>query len=88
MTFLENHYLGFMDCPAKSPDMNPIGHIWGQMAIHIRDKDNPPTTQQKLRDVVKAAWDVIRPERLGSLVMSMPRRVRVVQGARGGHAQY
>ena len=44
-----------MDWPAKSPDMKAIEHIWDQMAIHMRDMDNHPTTQQQLRDAVKAA---------------------------------
>ena len=33
---------------SQSPDMNSIEHIWDQMAIHIRDMDNPPTTQQQV----------------------------------------
>ena len=41
MTFLENQDVEVMDWPARSPDMNPIEHIWDQMAVHIRDMDNP-----------------------------------------------
>ena len=61
-----------IDWPAKSPDMYPIEHIWDQMTIHIRDMDSLPTTQQQLRDAAMAAWDALRPERLRSLVRSMP----------------
>ena len=43
---MKTQYVEVMDWPAKSPDMNPIDHIWVQMAIHIHDMDNPPTTQQ------------------------------------------
>ena len=39
--------------------MNLIKHIWDQMAIHIRDMDNPPTTQPQLRDAVMAAWNAL-----------------------------
>ena len=83
MTFLENQDVGVMDWPAKSPDMNPIEHIWDQMATHICDMDNPPTTQQQM-----AAWDVLEPERLRSLMRSMPRRGCAVQDARGGQTRY
>ena len=90
MTFLENQDVEVMDWPAKIPDMNPTPteHIWDQMAIHIRDMNNPPTTQQQLPDAVMAAWDALRPKRLRSLLKSMPRRVCAVQYARGGHTRY
>ena len=44
MTFLQHQDVEVMDWPAKIPDMDAIEHIWDQMAIHIRDMDNPPTT--------------------------------------------
>ena len=71
MTFLENQDVRVMDWPAKSPDMNHIKHIWDKMAIHIRDMDNLPATQQQLRGAVMAVWDALGPERLRSLVRSM-----------------
>ena len=58
------------------------------MAVYIRDMDNPPTTLHQLRDAVMAAWDALRPERLRSLVRSMPRRARALLAARGGHTRY
>ena len=68
--------------------MNPIEHLWDNMAVYIRDMDNPPTTLHQLRDAVMAAWDALRPERLRSLVRSMPRRARALLAARGGHTRY
>ena len=54
-----------MDWPGKTR-YERYEHIWDQMATHIRDMDSPRTTQQRLRDAVIAAWDALRPERLGS----------------------
>ena len=88
MMFLENQDIEAMHWPAKGPAMNPIEHIWDQVNIHIYDMDSPPTTQQQLRDALMAAWDALRPDRLRSLVRSMPRRVHAVQDARGGHTRY
>ena len=88
MTFPENPDVEVMDWSAKGPDMNPIGHIWDQMAIDIRDMDNPPTTQQQLREAVMASWAALKPERLRSLVRGIPQRVRALQDARGEHTYY
>ena len=38
--FLENRNVGRF----KSPDMNPIEHLWEKIAVHIHGRDNPPTT--------------------------------------------
>ena len=58
------------------------------MAIHVRDMDNSPTKQQQFRDAVIAVWDALRPERLKSMLRSMPRRLRAVQHARGEYTWY
>ena len=72
-----------MDWPAKSPDMNPIEHIWDLMAIHICDMDNPRTTQQQM-----TAWNTLRTKKRRSLARSMSRRLCAAQDARGGHTWY
>ena len=66
MTFLEYRDVEVMDCQAKGPDMNPIEHIWDQMAIKIRDMDKSPTAQ--LCAAVTAAWDAVRPGTLGCVL--------------------
>ena len=43
--------------PARSPDLNPIEHIWEQ----IRDKDNPPTAVARLREALSQAWGTVTP---------------------------
>ena len=39
--FLDQHDVEVMDWPARSLDMKSIEHVWDQMAIWIRDMDNP-----------------------------------------------
>ena len=87
MTFLENRDVKVTNWLAKCPDMKVIEHIWDQMAIHIRDMANPPTTQERLNDAVMAVWDALRPKILRSLVTSTPRRGRTVQDGRGVHTK-
>ena len=51
--FLAGEEVKVMQWPARNPDLNPIGHIWDQMGMFIRDMDNPPTTVARLRE---ARW--------------------------------
>ena len=86
--FLEQQDVEVMDWPARSPDMNPIEHVWDQMGIWIRDMAFPPSTVAELQQVVRQAWDAVGPQRVRRLVESMPRRVRAVLAARGGNTRY
>ena len=86
--FLDQQDVEVMDWPARSPDMNPIEHVWDQMSVWIRDMDDPPSTVAELQNAVRQVWAAVRPGRVRTLVESMPRRVRALMAARGGHTRY
>ena len=69
-----------MDCPARSPDMNPIEHVWDQMSVWIGDMDEPPSAIAQLNNAVRQAWAAVRPGRVRTLVENMPRSVMGQQG--------
>ena len=70
------------------PTRNPIKHIWDQMGLFIRYIDNPPTTVVRLQEVLLQSWGAVNPEWMEVLVRSIPRRLRAVMAARGGHTWY
>ena len=85
--FLDQQDAEVMDWPARSPNMNPIERVWDQMAVWIRDIEDPPSTIAELNNAVRQAWTAVRPGRVRTLVDSMPRCVRALLAARGGHTR-
>lgn len=81
--FAHHPEVNVIDWPAKSPDLNPIEHVW---AIMVRDWDNrEERTAASLRDHVREVWESIRrrPRICSSLVQSMPRRIDAVIDSAG-----
>ena len=70
--FLQEKGIDAMDWPARSPDLNPIEHIWDIMSHH------PPQTVQELADALVQVWEEIPQETSGILMRSMNRSSREV----------
>lgn len=69
--------------PACSPDLNPIEHLWE--LLDRRRKDAP---ELPLLERLQYAWSTISRDECKKLVESVPRRLRAVVEARGGHTRY
>ncbi|GFS89583.1 transposable element Tcb2 transposase [Trichonephila clavipes] len=48
-----------MECPACSPDMNPIEHVWDALGRRVAGRQPPPQTLQDLEGVLLEEWDRI-----------------------------
>ena len=86
--FLQEEGIDAMDWPARSPDLNPIEHIWDIMSRSIHQRHVTPQTVQELADALVQVWEEIPQETIRHLIRSMPRRCREVIQARGGHTHY
>ena len=97
--FLDQQDVEVMDWPARSPDMNPIVHVWDQMSVWIRGMDDPhPRGMDDIapprfhrswtKQAVRQVWAAVRPGRVWTLVESLLRCVRALLAARGGHTCY
>ncbi|KAI3374718.1 hypothetical protein L3Q82_021018, partial [Scortum barcoo] len=86
--FLQDEGTDAMDWPARSPDLNPIEHIWDIMSRSIHQRHVAPQTVQELADALVQVWEEIPQETIHHLIRSMPRHCREVIQARGGHTHY
>lgn len=77
-----------LEWPARSPDLNPIEHLWDQLGTSIRRQQKPPSDLQELRTALVREWDQIPQNRVANLIRSMPSRTRDVIQARGGNTRY
>jgi hypothetical protein len=79
--------ISVLEWPAQSPDLNPIENLWMQIKVLVA-KDKPSTKTTLIEAIIKAWYKVITPERLESLVASMPRRCKAVIEAKGWPTKY
>uniref|UniRef100_A0A8C7UG71 Tc1-like transposase DDE domain-containing protein n=1 Tax=Oncorhynchus mykiss TaxID=8022 RepID=A0A8C7UG71_ONCMY len=86
--FLQEEGIDAMDWPARSPDLNPIEHIWDIMSRSIHQRHVAPHTVQEMADALVQVWEEIPQKTIRHLIRSMPRRCREVIQARGGHTHY
>jgi hypothetical protein len=72
--------------PARSPDLNPIEHVWDILGRRMQQRVCGNLNQ--LFNALREEWDAIPQEDLDHLIASMPRRVGMVIEKHGGHTRY
>lgn len=86
--YLEEVGIPTLRWPARSPDLNPIEHVWDQVGRRINHRNNPPLSLNDLRTAVVEEWDNLPQGRVQDLISSMPRRLQEVIRQRGGNTHY
>jgi DDE superfamily endonuclease len=56
--WLADKSVSVLDWPAQSPDLNPIEHLWQNIARY----PNKPSNKQELWDRVQDVWNAIKPD--------------------------
>lgn len=74
--------------PPRSPDLNPIEHVWDHLKRRVRSRNPSPSSLEELETAVLEEWDNIPQDFIENLFKSMERRLRDVIRARGGNTRY
>ncbi|KAL0895252.1 hypothetical protein ABMA27_011406 [Loxostege sticticalis] len=86
--YLQNVGVQKLQWPDRSPDLNPIEHVWDMLKRRIKSSPNPPQTINELRNAATTAWENISQIDVRNIIQSMPDRMQAVIRARGGNTRY
>ncbi|GFX20886.1 transposable element Tcb2 transposase [Trichonephila clavipes] len=85
---LESEGIERMDWPARSPDFNPIKHVWIFLGRRLAARTLPPVTIRELRLALHDEWAAMPQQLIDTLVLSMGRRCETCLAVRGDHIPY
>ncbi|GFV69095.1 transposable element Tc1 transposase [Trichonephila clavipes] len=71
---LESEDIERMDWPARSPDLNPIEHVWDFLGRRLAARTLPPVTIRELRLALQNEWAAMPQQLIDTLILSMGRR--------------
>ena len=77
-----------MDWHARSPDLNPIEHVWHMLQTAISVLAVQPQSLLELGTAVVAEWTHTTLNRIADLITGMHNRCQSVIAATGHHTRY
>ncbi|GFX99631.1 transposable element Tcb2 transposase [Trichonephila clavipes] len=85
---LESEDIERMDWPARSPDLNPIEHVWDFLGRRLAARTLPPVAIRELRLALQDEWAAMPQQLIDTLILSMGRRCDTCLAVRGYHIPY
>jgi hypothetical protein len=73
---------------SKSPDLNPIEHLWDNLDRRVRQRQPQPQSLQQLMNALQDEWNNILQQAIRTLISSMGRCCQAVIDSCGGHTRY
>uniref|UniRef100_A0A674EU20 Tetratricopeptide repeat, ankyrin repeat and coiled-coil containing 1 n=1 Tax=Salmo trutta TaxID=8032 RepID=A0A674EU20_SALTR len=73
--FLKDWNVSVLPWSAKSPDLNPIEHVWDLLDRRVRARAIPPRNVRALAGALVEEWGNVSQQELTNLVQSMRRRL-------------
>ncbi|GFV37263.1 transposable element Tc1 transposase [Trichonephila clavipes] len=85
---MEREDIERIDWPARSPDLNPIEHVWDFLGRRLATRTLPPVAIRELRLVLQDERAAIPQQLTDTLILSMGRRCGTCLAVRGDHIPY
>ncbi|GFY31454.1 transposable element Tcb2 transposase [Trichonephila clavipes] len=85
---LESEDIERMDWPARSPDLNPIEHVWDFLDRRLAARTLPPVTIRELRLALQEEWAAMPQQLIDTLILSIGRRCETCLAVRGDYIPY
>ncbi|GFW22684.1 transposable element Tcb2 transposase [Trichonephila clavipes] len=85
---LESEDIERMDWPARSPDLNPIEHVWHFLGRRLAARTLPPVTIREIRLALQDEWAAMTQQLIGTLILRMGRCFETCLAVRGDHIPY
>ncbi|GFW93232.1 transposable element Tcb2 transposase [Trichonephila clavipes] len=85
---LESEDIERIDWPARSPDLNPIEHVWDFLGRRLAARTLTPVTIRELRLALQDEWAAMPQQLIDTLILSMGRRCETCLAVRGDHIPY
>ena len=84
---LRQNNVNVLDWPSKSPDLSPIEHLWDNLGVKVRQR-NDVNNVRDLERALHEEWANITMAEVRKLIGSMRKRCLAVIESRGGHNRY
>ncbi|GFT29157.1 transposable element Tcb2 transposase [Trichonephila clavipes] len=82
---LESEDIERMDWTARSPDLNPIEHVWDFLGRRLAARTLPSVTIRELRLALQDEWAAMPQQLIDTLILSMGRRCETCLAVRRSH---
>ncbi|KAG0732981.1 hypothetical protein G6F16_013532 [Rhizopus arrhizus] len=86
--WLENNNITVLRWPPHFPDLNPIENLWSILKQRLLQYEKQPDGMLELWSRVENVWESITQNECQKLIESMPKRIKAVYNAKGGHTKY
>ncbi|GBO00182.1 Transposable element Tc1 transposase [Araneus ventricosus] len=87
-SYLESETIPQMAWPAKSPDLNPIEHVWDMLRRRIAGRSAPPGPLHELQQALLQEWVLLPQKATNYTIASMPRHCQACISAKGYRTRY
>ncbi|GBO03500.1 hypothetical protein AVEN_181855-1 [Araneus ventricosus] len=87
-SYLKSETIPQMAWPARSPDLNPIEHVWDMLVRRIAGRSVPPGTLHDLQQTLLQEWTLLPQQAINDIIASLPRSCQACISTRGYHTRY